>query len=249
MKNYRFQLLDTIRGVVLVSMMIYHATWNLVYIYGMDWAWYKSKGAYVWQQSICWTFIFLSGFCFSLGKRHLKSGLMVFGAGILVTVSTLIAMPQNRVVFGVLTCIGSCILIVTFAEKAARKIPPVAGAAGSFLLFLVSKNVNNGYLGLSHGGIIKLPQQWYQNYVSTYLGFPFRGFYSTDYFSLFPWFFLFAAGFFLYEICEKQGVFGKEFMKADISVFSFLGRNSLLIYLLHQPLIYGVQELLFGKKF
>ena len=111
MKKNRFQLLDTIRGIVLISMIIYHATWNMVYIYGMDWNWYKSRGAYIWQQSICWTFILLSGFCFSLGKRHLKSGLMIFGGGLLVTLVTLLAMPQNRVIFGVLTCIGSCILL------------------------------------------------------------------------------------------------------------------------------------------
>lgn len=245
MKENRFQLLDTIRGVVLISMILYHATWNFVYIYGMDWKWYESKGAYVWQQSICWTFILLSGFCFSLGKRHIKSGSLVFGAGILVTLVTLIAMPQNRVVFGVLTCIGSCILIVTFMEKILRKIPAEAGGIISFLLFWLTKGVNQGYLGWENGVRINLPQEWYQNYVSTYLGFPFRTFYSTDYFSLFPWLFLFLAGFYLYGIFKKHGWIKREFMKKEIPVFSFLGKHSLFIYLLHQPVIYGLQELFF----
>ena len=245
MKTNRFQLLDTIRGIVLVSMIIYHATWNFVYIYGMNWKWYKSFGAYLWQQSICWTFILLSGFCFSLGKRHLKSGLMVFGSGILVTVATLIVMPSNRVVFGVLTCIGSCILILAGTEKIWKKIPCEAGIVLSFLLFLFSKNVNNGYLGIAHKRIVEIPAQWYGNYVSTYLGFPFQGFYSTDYFSLFPWLFLFLTGFYLYGIFEKQGVLKTEVMRKEIPVLSFLGRHSLLIYLLHQPIIYGLQELIF----
>ncbi|MBR3769220.1 MAG: DUF1624 domain-containing protein, partial [Lachnospiraceae bacterium] len=47
MKKNRFRLLDTIRGIVLISMIIYHATWNMVYIYGRDWNWYKSRGAYI----------------------------------------------------------------------------------------------------------------------------------------------------------------------------------------------------------
>lgn len=245
MSRNRYQLLDTIRGIVLVSMIIYHASWNLVYIYGVKWEWYKSYGVYLWQQSICWTFILLSGFCFSLGKRHLKSGLMVFGGGVLVTLVTLIAMPQNRVVFGVLTCIGSCILILTFTEKEWQRVPAEMGSILSFFLFLLTKNINSGYLGFADWKMIKVPYEWYANYVTAYLGFPQRGFYSTDYFSLLPWFFLFVTGFYLYGIFEKQGWLKKNFMLAGIPAFSFLGKHSLIIYLLHQPLIYGLQELFF----
>lgn len=245
MKKNRYQLLDTIRGIVLVSMIIYHATWNMVYIYGMDWAWYKSYGAYLWQQSICWTFILLSGFCFSLGRRHLKSGLTVFGSGVLVTVATLIAMPQNRVVFGVLTCIGSCILILSLIEKILLRIPALPGVVISFLLFLFTKNINSGYLGVADIRVVEIPGNWYRNYITAYLGLPFRGFYSTDYFSVFPWIFLFVTGFYLYHICSKQGFFNRKFIEKGIRVFSFLGRHSLLIYLIHQPVIYGVQEMVF----
>lgn len=245
MKKSRYQLLDTIRGIVLVSMIIYHACWNFVYIYGMNWGWYRSKGAYLWQQSICWTFIMLSGFCFSLGKKHLKNGLTVFGSGVLVTVVTLIAMPGNRVVFGVLTCIGSCILLLTFTEKIWKKIPTEAGMAAAFLLFLFSKNINSGYLGFTSLRLMELPANWYSNYVTAFIGFPFEGFYSTDYFSLIPWFFLYLTGYYGYGIFRKYGLTGREFMKRGIEIFAFMGRHSLLIYLLHQPLIYVTQEFIF----
>ena len=244
-EHHRLQLPDTIRGIVLVSMIAYHATWNLVYIYGMDWSWYHSYGAYIWQQSICWTFILLSGFCFSLGKHHLKNGLMVFGGGFLVTLTTLIAMPQNRVVFGVLTCIGSCILLVTCTEKLWKKIPAQVGVAAVFFLFLFTKHINSGYLGFGNLPVIELPVSWYRNYVTAFWGFPFGEFYSTDYFSVFPWFFLFLTGFYSYGILEKYGLLSKEFMKRGIGIFAFLGRYSLLIYLLHQPVIYGIQEWIF----
>lgn len=245
MKKTRYELLDTIRGMVLVSMIIYHAAWNLVYIYGRDWAWYKSYGAYIWQQSICWTFILLSGFCFSLGKRHLKSGLIVFGSGGLVTIATLIAMPQNRVVFGVLTCIGSCILLLTITERFFEKIPEEAGCVLMFLLFLLTKNINRGWLGLGNGKILEIPESWYSNYLTAYLGFPFQKFYSTDYFSLFPWFFLFVTGFYLCGIFKKYGVMNKSIFGKNIPLFMLLGKHSLIIYLLHQPVIYGIQEILF----
>lgn len=243
-KRKRYDLLDTIRGIVLVSMIIYHACWNFVYIYGLDWKWYKSQWAYIWQQSICWTFILLSGFCFSLGKRHLKSGLMVFGSGLLVTLVTLAAMPRNRVVFGVLTCIGSCILLLGFTEKIVRNIPDETGSGVSFILFLFTKYINSGYLGFGDMRIWKLPQSLYRNYITAYLGFPFKGFYSTDYFSLLPWLFLFLTGFYLYGLADKYGWLKKSVMEKNISFFSFLGRHSLLIYLLHQPVIYGIQEFL-----
>lgn len=248
MEKKRYDLLDTIRGIVLVSMIIYHASWNLVYMYGMDWDWYRSYGAYLWQQSICWTFILLSGFCFSLGRKHLKNGLMVFGSGLLVTIVTLIAMPANRVIFGVLTCIGSCILLLTFTEKFWKKIPVEFGMVIAFLMFLFTKNINNGYLGIGNIHLIELPEMWYSSYFSAFIGFPFRGFYSTDYFSLIPWYFLFLTGFYCYGIFIKYGFFNRKFMEKGIGFFALPGRHSLLVYLLHQPIIYGVQEMLFQYK-
>lgn len=238
----RYELPDTLRGAMLVSMMIYHACWNFVYIYGMPWDWYKTKGAYVWQQSICWTFIILSGFCFSLGKHSLKNGLLVFGSGALVTVVTLLFMPENRVVFGVLTCIGSCQLLVHIMRKILKKVPAEGGLGVAFFLFLLTKNINEGYLGIGNIRIWELPQSWYCNYGTAFWGFPFKGFYSTDFFSLFPWFFLFLTGFYLYFIFEKKGWLKTAVMKTGFAPFSFLGRHSLLIYLVHQPVIYGIQR-------
>lgn len=246
MEKKRFPLLDGIRGIVLISMIVYHATWNMVYIYGKQWEWYKSPAAYLWQQSICWTFILLSGFCFSLGKRHIKSGSLVFGSGVLVTLVTLMAMPQNRVVFGVLTCIGSCILLVAVAEKILKKVPPVWGMGGSFFLFLITKGINYGYIGMKEGFYISLPLSWYDNYLTSYVGFPFEGFYSTDYFSLIPWLFLFLTGFYLYGVVEEKKGLDSSMLQIKVPVADFLGRHSLLIYLLHQPVIYGVQELFYG---
>ena len=243
MEKKRFPLLDSIRGTVLVSMILYHATWNFVYIYGMEWSWYRSRAAYMWQQSICWTFILLSGFCFFLGKRHVKNGLMVFGAGALVTLVTLLVMPQNRVVFGVLTCIGSCILLVSATEKILRKIPPIAGICGSFFLFLITKNINAGYVRFGEMLSFSVPKNWYANYITTYFGFPFGQFYSTDYFSLFPWLFLFLTGVFLWGIFEKKQWWNLSLLQIKIPFLNFLGRHSLLIYLLHQPIIYALQEL------
>lgn len=245
-KKVRYHLLDGIRGIVLLSMIAYHFSWNMVYMYGAKWSWYRSTGAYIWQQSICWTFIILSGFCWSMGTQPLKRGLMVFGGGLLVTAVTIAVMPQNRVVFGVLTCIGSCMLLLIPIDKILKKVPAEAGAVASFALFVLTRNVNRGFLGFEGWKLLALPRNLYQNLLTAYVGMPPMSFFSTDYFSLVPWFFLFVTGYFLYGVCKEYGWMRWAFLQTRIPVVDYLGKRSLLVYLLHQPIIYLIQELLHG---
>lgn len=141
----RYSALDGIRGLALLNMIAYHAVWDLVYLFDFHLQWYQSEGAYIWQQCICWTFIFLSGFCEPLGKEKLKRGITVFSLGFLIVAATLIAMPQNRVRFGVLTLIGSCMLLMVPLEKFLQKFKPEYGLIFSIALFLLTKNINHGY--------------------------------------------------------------------------------------------------------
>ena len=230
----RLDGLDTLRGLTLISMMLYHACWDLVYLFSADWDWYRSAGAYLWQQSICWTFILLSGFCWSLGRHRLKRGLMAFGGGALVSLVTLAVMPEEPVWFGVLTLLGTAALLLIPLERVLRHVPAGAGLAGSFVLFLLLRNVNEGYLGFEGLRLARLPAGLYRNMATAFLGFPPAGFYSTDYFSLVPWVFLFLTGYFLHRLCRPGTGAGPR-----LPVVTAMGRNSLLIYLLHQPVIYG----------
>ena len=143
----RIASLDALRGLTLVSMIAYHACWDLVYLFHADWDWYRGTGAYIWQQSICWTFILLSGFCFSLGRRPLRRGLTVFGCGWVVTLVTVLFMPEEQIWFGVLTLIGSCMLLMVPLEKLLRHVPVGVGLAASAALFTLLRNVNQGTLG------------------------------------------------------------------------------------------------------
>lgn len=102
----RCALLDELRGLDLISMMLYHGMWDLVYLFGVRAPWYGSWQGELWQQSICWVFILLSGFCLPLGRHPVKRGAVVFGCGALVTAVTLIFMPADAVWFGVLTLAG-----------------------------------------------------------------------------------------------------------------------------------------------
>lgn len=197
----RYALLDELRGLDLLSMMLYHGCWDLVNLFGIQADWYYGLPGHLWQQSICWVFILLSGFCVQLGHHTLRRGAQVFGAGALVTAVTLLFMPEDRVVFGVLTLLGSAMLLTGLLEKPLRRIPPAAGFAISAALFALTRNVSVGYLGF--GSLrLWLPQTLYVNYVTAYFGFYPWWFYSTDYFALLPWLFLFWAGYFLYGVVE-----------------------------------------------
>lgn len=143
----RYALLDELRGLDLVSMMLYHGCWDLVNLFGIQADWYYGLPGHLWQQSICWVFILLSGFCVQLGHHTLRRGAQVFGAGALVTAVTLLFMPEDRVVFGVLTLLGSAMLLTGLLEKQLRRVPPAAGFAISAVLFALTRNVSVGYLG------------------------------------------------------------------------------------------------------
>jgi len=231
----RYHGLDTLRGVTLVSMIAYHACWDLVYLYGKNWGWYLSQGAYLWQQSICWTFILLSGYCFLMGRAPWKRGLMAFGGGLVVTAVTLVAMPDAPAICGVLTLLGSAALLTAPLKKLFLRLDPRLGLAGSFTLFLLLRDVNEGFLGFEGMRIAALPEGLYQNLFTTWMGFPPAGFVSSDYFSLLPWVFLFWTGLFLYRLHPGERKPGLR-----LPVVTAMGRHSLLVYLLHQPVIYGL---------
>ena len=243
----RLHFIDEYRGFVVLNMIAYHAIWDLVYMFGVNWEWYKSDIGFIWQQWICWSFILVSGFCWQMGKHPLKRGMLVYAGGMLISLVTILFMPQSKIMFGILTFLGSAMLLMLPLHLICRKIQPVAGAMSSFFLFVFSYPVNRGYLGFGEIECIRLPQAWYANGFTTYLGFDEPFFYSTDYFSIFPWIFLFLTGYFCYGIVfHRKPKCGIEncplvlaLQKSVCPPFGWIGKNALLIYMLHQPVVYG----------
>ncbi len=235
----RYAVLDAIRGFALINMVVYHGLWDLVHLFDIDISWYPSQGTYIWQQWICWTFIFVSGFCQCFGKRKLRRALLVLFLGAVMTLATYIFMPEGLIQFGILTLLGSCMLLMIPLETVLKKVNPIAGMIGSILLFVLTRNVNSGYLGFEDWNLYKLPRFLYRNMVTTYLGFKEPGFYSTDYFSLIPWVFLFMCGYFTQRLFEKKNLM--KFLKRRMfRAVEWFGRHSLIVYVLHQPIIYLV---------
>ncbi len=237
MEKIRYYTLDVIRGFTLIHMIVYHTLWDIVNLFEKDWKWFWGIPGDLWQQYICWSFILISGFCVSLGKNTGRKAVILLLCGAVISAVTLIIMPDDRVLFGVLTMIGSCTLFMIPVKSLLKRIHPYKGAAFCFLFFLFFQNINKGYLGFFKWKWILLPQSWYANLFTTYWGLPASDFYSSDYFSIFPWYFLFLTGYFLYQIWEKNHWLPL-FTKVRNRPLEWIGKRSLIIYMIHQPIIY-----------
>lgn len=233
----RYRLLDELRGLDLISMMLYHGMWDVVFLFGVAQKWYTGRPGFAWQQSICWVFILLSGFCLPLGHHPFRRGAVVFGAGALVTAVTLLFLPGDVVWFGVLTLLGSAMLLTAGLDPLLRRVPPAVGVALSALLFWGTYPTMKGFWNLP-GRRLALPQALYASYATAYLGFMPKSFFSTDYFPLLPWLFLFWAGYFLHHLVGRGRL--APLRRSVCPPLGWMGRHSLVLYLLHQPVILGV---------
>ena len=238
----RYALLDELRGLDLISMMLYHGMGDAVYLFGVVVPWYSAGQGRLWQQSICWVFILLSGFCLPLGHHPFRRGAVVFGAGALVTAVTLLFLPEDVVWFGVLTLLGSSMLLTAALDPLLRRVPPAVGVAVSALLFWGTYPTMNGFWNLP-GGRLALPQALYASYPTAYLGFMPKSFFSTDYFPLLPWLFLFWAGYFLHHLVGRGRL--APLRRSVCPPLGWMGRHSLVLYLLHQPAILGMLTAVF----
>ena len=242
-KTMRYKLLDEIRGFWIINMVVYHAVWDFVYLYGIEVAWFDGTFRDIWRIMIRLGFITLSGYCWQMGKKQLTRGIIVFAGGLIVSAVTLIVTPESRIIFGVLTFLGSAMILLVPLSKLLEKIPAMPGVIVSVILFVVTFRIGNGTVGFGNIQLCEVPKGWYANWVTTYLGFPMDGFFTTDYFGFFPWIFLYIAGYYGYTILKKKECVNWA-KKGICPPLGFVGRHSLLIYLLHQPLIYGACEAL-----
>lgn len=232
--NRRLRLVDGLRGLTIVSMVIYHLLYDLYIIYGLDPDWAAHTGVRLWQQSICWVFIFISGFVWRYGRGNIKRGLFLNLLGMVISLVTCLIIPSDAVWFGILSFLGCAILLAEFFRKPLGKIPPWLGLGLCFALFLALKNVPIGYVGYKWFFSAPLPGGLYTSWLLVPLGFPFPGFRSSDYFPMIPWLFLFFSGYFSNRLfSENPGLVS--FAQRPLPFFESIGRKSLLIYVLHQP--------------
>lgn len=235
---------DALRGAALLNMLAYHAMYDWVYVFGRPSGWYDifAPGCHIWQQYICWSFLLLSGYSFALAHKPWKNGLMVGGCALLLTAATVLVMPSERILFGVLHLLACAQLLTCAARPLLQRVPAGLGLAASAALFALCNQLPFGRLGFEQWTICNLPRSLYNANIF-WLGFQDIGrFYSADYFPLLPWLFLFWCGYFGQRLLTPvlrgaAGLYGAP--AAALRPLCAIGRNTLLVYMLHQPVLYG----------
>lgn len=242
----RYLLVDGIRGLAVVNMVAFHFLYDVYIVYGKNPVWYGLPCIHIWQQSICWIFIFLAGFVWRLGwKGNFWRGMFFNICGLSISLITKMFLPTEAVWFGILNFMGCAVLFMIPFHKWMQKYPQIIGMIVSFTGFVIFKNVQQGYLGVGGKVLLALPDWLYRIKVLTPFGFPYPGFTSSDYFPMLPWMLLFLAGYFFYGIFEKRDLW-KEAAQKRIPLLSAIGRRSIWIYLLHQPVCMAVCAVMFG---
>ena len=223
----RFDVLDAWRTLAIVLMVAYHFLYDL-YIFGVISAdRLFSAPLNVLERFICCSFILLAGASARFSRNNLRHGLVVLGAGLVVEIGAAVAGQTIR--FGVLMLLGSSMVLWHFLGKGLQRFPGWSVAAGSGVLFFAAR----WWTGRT---AVSVP--WLYP-----LGFISLGFYSADYFPLLPWFFLFLTGTALGGWCLAH----RENRLLTVSLpgaLTWPGRHSLIIYVLHQPVLYGISYLI-----
>lgn len=235
-KKERIWELDALRGICILCVIFIHFMFDLVYFLGLD---VHFPPVYVFiQQYGGVIFVILSGICVTLGSHSVKRGTIVFGCGMLITLVTFgiyklgMAAEDIIVKFGVLHLLGICMLSYPIFKKLSPGAQAVLGS-----------------------GIVILGYVFTTIYVQSHWLFPFgliyHSFTSSDYFPLFP-----QLGWFLIGAAIGRTVYADRKTKLPgtaqnfflIRFFRWCGRQSLWIYLLHQPVVYGLIELVVFLK-
>ena len=228
--NKRFWEIDFLRGLAIISMIIFHIIYDLNYfnIFKID---IDNQFWTIFRVSIFGLFFLLVGVSLSLSYskntkflKYLKRGLKIFFWGMIITLVTVIFMQKGYVLFGVLHFIGfSIILAYPFLRfsylNLVFAIPIIA--VGLYLFDL------------------SFDFQWL-----LWLGFRPQYFQTVDYFPLLPYFGIILIGIFLgkklYPNYERRLKLKDSSNKKPVKFFEFLGKKSLIIYLIHRPVIIGI---------
>ena len=237
LSHQRLRWLDIARGVALLAMASYHFMWDLS-MFGYLEPGYAAIGwPKIYARSIASTFLFLAGFSLVLAhgkgirwRSFWKRWLVIAGSAALVTVASYFAIPQGLIHFGILHAIAAASLIGLLFLR----VPPALT-----ILIAVAALVAPHYLA---SDLFNQPWLWW-------VGLSTEPRQSFDYVPLLPWLAPALAG-----IAVGRLPFVQSRLRQNSSVnnsagrlkttFAFMGRHSLVFYLVHQPvlisILYGV---------
>ena len=234
--------IDVFRAVAVILMIFFHLLYDLHFFEVIQW---KIWSGYSIRIASCIASIFfiLVGMCLTISYskskqtlsenqiriKFIKRGLKTFLLGMIITALFLIVIPERSIIFGVLHCIGVSIIL---------SIPFLKYRLPNIVLGIILVGLGLFLKGFTFDFAWLLP-----------FGFMPHVYVTSDYFPLLPWFGVLLIGIAIGNLLYPEGQ--RRYKIADfsknrvVSSFCFIGRHSLLIYFLHQPILLGIIFLLF----
>lgn len=241
-KSKRIPILDVIRGTCILLMIIYHSSYSIMafgffkkakWLYGLFDFYTTPFYTVIWLITLC-CFFGIAGIVSNFSRSNFKRCVPVIVVAVVITVITVLFIPDEAIYFGVLHCMGACMLIYAFIEKFCKKFFDKIHASIFLILFAIFYIITEtvppvGSVVISimgHG--FELPL--------FILGFYSKNFFSADYYPIIPWLFLFLAGVKAGELIKNERL-PMGFYKVNVKFLSFIGRHPLIIYATHVPII------------
>jgi uncharacterized membrane protein len=237
LKAPRIGILDTMRGIALLAMASYHFSWDLEFFGYLDPGTAETGFLKIYARVIASTFLFLAGVSLVLANSpeirwqpYFKRLGMIVAAAIAISVVTFIGMRDEWIFFGILHSIAAASLIgLLFLRLPAvvTLLVAVALAAG-----VVVDNFTAPYS--LHSAFFDAPWLWW---VGLSQSLP----RSNDYVPVFPWLTPFLFGLGMAQLAWRMGWLAPlATLGTGRNLIARAGRHSLLFYLVHQPLLFGV---------
>ena len=143
----RIYLLDELRGFAILCMVVHHAFLDVGDVLQLPWG-YRVFDALCTVQPIFWgLFILISGICSRLSRNPVRRGAVVLGCGLVITgvtvwVLPLMGMTGAKIYFGILSCLGCCMILTGLLLPVIKKISPRLGMLVCGLLFFLTYGIS-----------------------------------------------------------------------------------------------------------
>lgn len=220
----RISWLDGWRGTALYLMLLYHLLFDF-YMFGwMSWERIMSPPLVVLEKYIAYSFILCAGISSTLSRSNGKRGLLTLGAAALVTAASFaVGAP---ILFGVLQFLGLAMLIYAAVGKWVYRVP-VKLAPVLWLALFIATHI------WTDRTVVNV--RWL-----FWLGFLYPGYISYDHFPLLPYIFLFFLGVWMGRVIREHRDRLPFLDRTAPRWLTWPGSRTLWIYLIHQPVLYGI---------
>ena len=229
--NDRYWDLDVLRGIAVLAMIVFHSTFDLSYFGLISPETIYKPGWVAFQQMTAGTFIFVAGvgvdLCHGQGIkwRNIKKRVLILGSfSALISIVTFIIFSQFWIKFGILHCILAASLISTL----------IVGLSTSYIIVITALLIAL-YIYLNPP--VEIPSSFDFLIKTTHPHF------SVDYHPIFPWIIVFWIGMLASRLKwqSSRSGFLYSFKSTNcLKILIFLGKNSLVIYIIHQPILFCV---------